>query len=1804
MSTTIIATLPDRARRWHPWVTVRRWLGAGLTLALVMLGVQAVASGPALAASAASGTAPVSNAFAMGGGIGGSIDQRTGAFQAQLPLVNIAGRAGAGLSLTLSYDQSLAVQGPAGDRFGLGAGWTLGVPWVNTAGGVQVYPASGGSYAYDTGSPTGLAQYPLRDLAFVRESGKLPGGRSYAYKLTYLGGQTVSYFDTNGNLIAQIDRFGNTISLTWQQSGSSWHPLTVTDNYGQVTRFDYGTPGQVKVVAPVNAEGITATTTLTFYGGYLQTVTDPMKQKTTFGYTQLGGLSAQLLSSVAAPTGEDTAVTYTQPPYEKAVVVASDVKVTDANSRQVLTERHFSLDGPDDKSQHNYTGYPQYNAKGPNALFASNDAGYQYTTELSDSSSAVEFTYNSLHLLISQQVLTASGPGGLKTSQTQVYCYPVYCPPKVPSWTSLPANYAKPTSVAVTYGDPSHKPNRTVTTSSAYNDEGLQTSATNAAGTTTTTTYNSYGLPVTQTVTGTDGSTSITTDTFTDDGKSVQTVSTATGPSASAATARTVATYSYNDFGQVTGESLAWAPGAKPKGDSDGPDQVDTSQQISFDTAAHTQTDVLTTAAGTPDAAATKTVTDLVTGNVLSRTTPGNAIGTDLTTSYTYDALGRQLTATAPGGQVTTTFYDSPTVTTVTAPSGLKTQTTTDALGRTVKVTDNVSGQKLVASPTARTVQTDHYASDGSEKSTTTPAGTATTTFDPLGRPAQVVQPSGITETESYNDVANTTQVSVVPSGAALTAPVSVTTSGFNDLDQPLTSSVSYTDHTPAAPAGETYDQLGRVSSYSGDDVTATPDYGGAGGLQDGTKLTPGDTTDYPGQTAQAATDNTLTGALSTKTLTGQAKAAGTTYSYDTAGRVKTATTADGAATSYTYSPAGQIASVTQPSGTTTTYTYDGKTGQLTEVDVKGADGTTQQTGYHYDPATGQVTSVYNPADPADAIGYKYDADGHVIEVDYPDGTSTKASYADNGQLATTTDTTGAVTTYAYNTDGTCGPAHTDLCQAVQVRGSTTLATVSYTYDSMDRVHTITRGNKVTTTLDYTDASQVKTETTTAADGSALRTDGYTYDSHSNVATHTITTVLPAPAAPAPTSSATTQSTKPSPKPKPTKPTPTKPTPTKPTPKPTKSQPLGAPASSTITAYGYDAYNRLISSKVYSGTAATGTPTSSTAYTVDAAGNVTAQDTTTSAGTTHTASTITPGGELTGRTGAAATQKFDADGNVTTDLAGNTYTWDPDGEQASVTTHAGVTTSYTYWPDHTRRTATTTTGGVGHTITYHYATDGKIADETYAGGGSAVTATYLMGVNREARTLDTAAGAAQDTGVGTGYYLTDAHGSVTTMIDASGAVTASYAYGDYGQPDGASPALLATPAADPAGNAAVNPFTYDGAYTNPTTGTQYLPARTYDPDQGRFLTADAADQFNRYQAFDTNPIVDTDPTGQWALPQIVTDLFAALVFVATAIASAGAAIPVYAAVAAGEAITDAAITATVLNTVAVATNVGAAATSATLTANDAAELTGHGFLSSDQVDELNAATFTLGTIGGFTSAIPGFPGFSGEAADSASVVADSASEAFNSVGDPRQDISADAFDALFGAGDNQSADIFAASDGEDDLFSASSSASEQGPSLDDLFNSDDEVPDATDPSGQLSTSKVTPPTPDQATTVFGDQQGQVGLNQNQQPDQTGAFSLAQQVPGGPEATSTNIVPVTTDPAGTANAASGPSPLGDVAATGVKGTNDDNAPLVTPKNPSNPLDENVPTSAIGNSQQQLLYFEGDSPIYGYIDPYGF
>ncbi|MER6076652.1 hypothetical protein ABT187_50080, partial [Streptomyces sp. NPDC001817] len=50
--------------------------------------------------------------------------------------------------------------------------------------------------------------------------------------------------------------------------------------------------------------------------------------------------------------------------------------------------------------------------------------------------------------------------------------------------------------------------------------------------------------------------------------------------------------------------------------------------------------------------------------------------------------------------------------------------------------------------------------------------------------------------------------------------------------------------------------------------------------------------------------------------------------------------------------------------------------------------------------------------------------------------------------------------------------------------------------------------------------------------------------------------------------------------------------------------------------------------------------------------------------------------------------------------------------------------------------------------------------------------------------------------------------------------------------------------------------------TNPYDHTQYTPARTYTPD-GYFTTRDTYQLHNRHQAFNTNPIEYTDPTGNY-----------------------------------------------------------------------------------------------------------------------------------------------------------------------------------------------------------------------------------------------------------------------------------------------------------------------------------------------------
>jgi RHS repeat-associated protein len=101
-------------------------------------------------------------------------------------------------------------------------------------------------------------------------------------------------------------------------------------------------------------------------------------------------------------------------------------------------------------------------------------------------------------------------------------------------------------------------------------------------------------------------------------------------------------------------------------------------------------------------------------------------------------------------------------------------------------------------------------------------------------------------------------------------------------------------------------------------------------------------------------------------------------------------------------------------------------------------------------------------------------------------------------------------------------------------------------------------------------------------------------------------------------------------------------------------------------------------------------------------------------------------------------------------------------------------------------------------------------------------------------------------GTTTRYYLTDALGSVLALVDSSGSVLNTYEYDVFG-------------AVRSSTGSTANAFTFTGEQTDASTGLEYLRARYYDADTGRFLSLDPLGDGYDY-AYD-NPVMFTDPSG-------------------------------------------------------------------------------------------------------------------------------------------------------------------------------------------------------------------------------------------------------------------------------------------------------------------------------------------------------
>lgn len=105
---------------------------------------------------------------------------------------------------------------------------------------------------------------------------------------------------------------------------------------------------------------------------------------------------------------------------------------------------------------------------------------------------------------------------------------------------------------------------------------------------------------------------------------------------------------------------------------------------------------------------------------------------------------------------------------------------------------------------------------------------------------------------------------------------------------------------------------------------------------------------------------------------------------------------------------------------------------------------------------------------------------------------------------------------------------------------------------------------------------------------------------------------------------------------------------------------------------------------------------------------------------------------------------------------------------------------------------------------------------------------------------------------GATYLNTDFIGSVRGVISAAGNLTATTAYDAWGNP------------AVAGGLTSYTPFGFAGGYAD-STGLIYLINRYYDPATGQFISVDpeVAHTQQRYAYADGDPVIQTDPTGQF-----------------------------------------------------------------------------------------------------------------------------------------------------------------------------------------------------------------------------------------------------------------------------------------------------------------------------------------------------
>lgn len=458
-------------------------------------------------------------------------------------------------------------------------------------------------------------------------------------------------------------------------------------------------------------------------------------------------------------------------------------------------------------------------------------------------------------------------------------------------------------------------------------------------------------------------------------------------------------------------------------------------------------------------------------GNIVKETAPNGGV-----TIYTRDALDRVVKTVDPLGNTTTVEYDS--VGNAVAK--------TDALGYKTQTVYNKNGLPVqIKYPTGAVTRYNYDKNGNLIKTIDAENNVAAIEYDALNRPVKTVDPLGLVTEMTYDCMGNLirernndgtdTAYEFDASGKMIseTDALGQRNEYAYDLNGNLTridaydgtstvytydrfnnrTSVTYPDNTKDT---YTYDLLGNVTAMSKNGRTYTYAYDAANRMVSVTDPL-SHTTGYEYNTFDLVTKITAADGNST------------TNEYDESGNLTATVDANGNRTAYTYNAAYQLTTAEFADGSSNVYAYDEVGNLLSFVDNNG-----NKTQYKYSPlgnttairaANGSVTKFVSDASgniltETDALDnttrYSYSKSGRMLSRVLANGATYTAEYDALGRVVKETEPVAISKEYTYDAKG-------DVSAITDQSGRT----VSYTYDAMHRVTSSTDAAGGTTRFVY-----------------------------------------------------------------------------------------------------------------------------------------------------------------------------------------------------------------------------------------------------------------------------------------------------------------------------------------------------------------------------------------------------------------------------------------------------------------------------------------------------------------------------------------------------------------------------------------------------------------------------------------------------------------------------------------------------------------------------------------------------------------